>query len=174
MAARARASGVQSDRGGKTVSILAWRNSQNPDESAAHLLLTAEPGVLGDELDPVFGFFEMSPCRFYPNCFHGLRRSTAPLFSVSAREVPWAHMDSLRKRVNSQILFQVFSYPALQWVKRFRIGLSLSCQKSAVLRLPAGRIDSGMVFINDIVRSDPRAPFGGVKSRGGPGLRHAR
>jgi hypothetical protein len=48
-----------SDGGGKAVSILAWRNSQNPDKSAPHLLLAAEPGVLGDGLDPMFGFFEM-------------------------------------------------------------------------------------------------------------------
>jgi hypothetical protein len=40
-------------------------------------LLAAEDGVLGDELDPVFGIFEMPPCRFYPNRFHGLGRSTA-------------------------------------------------------------------------------------------------
>jgi hypothetical protein len=52
------------------------------------LLLAAEPRVLGDGLDPVFGFFETPPCGVYPNRFHGLRRSTAPLFSVSAREVP--------------------------------------------------------------------------------------
>ncbi len=75
----------KSDGCGKALSILAWRNSRYPDESAPHLLLVAEPGVLGDGLDPNFGLFETPPCGFCPYRLHGLCWSTAPLFCTKLR-----------------------------------------------------------------------------------------
>ena len=57
---------------------------------------------------------------------------------------------------------------ALAVANRSRYGLGASIWTSDIPRAErlARRLDAGMVFINDIVRSDPRLPFGGVKRSG--------
>jgi succinate-semialdehyde dehydrogenase / glutarate-semialdehyde dehydrogenase len=49
---------------------------------------------------------------------------------------------------------------------RFGLGASLWTRDPGKARQLAGRIESGCVFINGIVKSDPRLPFGGIKSSG--------
>jgi acyl-CoA reductase-like NAD-dependent aldehyde dehydrogenase len=48
----------------------------------------------------------------------------------------------------------------------FGLGAAVWSQNHARANTVAGRIEAGAVFINDFVRSDPRAPFGGVKGSG--------
>jgi acyl-CoA reductase-like NAD-dependent aldehyde dehydrogenase len=48
----------------------------------------------------------------------------------------------------------------------FGLGAAVWSRDSERANRLASRIEAGMVFINDIVRSDPRAPFGGVKASG--------
>jgi acyl-CoA reductase-like NAD-dependent aldehyde dehydrogenase len=57
---------------------------------------------------------------------------------------------------------------AIQLANITDFGLSAAVWSSdlARARRVAGQIESGMVFINDFTRSDPRAPFGGTKASG--------
>ena len=48
----------------------------------------------------------------------------------------------------------------------FGLGAAVWSQNPTRGNTVAGRIEAGAVFINDFVRSDPRAPFGGVKGSG--------
>ena len=49
---------------------------------------------------------------------------------------------------------------------RYGLGASLWTRDIAVAERMAGQIESGVVFVNGAVKSDPRLPFGGVKRSG--------
>jgi acyl-CoA reductase-like NAD-dependent aldehyde dehydrogenase len=48
----------------------------------------------------------------------------------------------------------------------FGLGAAVCSKNAAHANAVAAQIEAGAVFINDFVRSDPRAPFGGVKGSG--------
>ncbi len=58
---------------------------------------------------------------------------------------------------------------AFRWANQSPYGLGggiFSAQPEKVLELAERELQSGMVAINDFVRSDPRVPFGGIKNSG--------
>ena len=48
----------------------------------------------------------------------------------------------------------------------FGLGASLWTSDITKAKVLAGKIESGSVFINGMVKSDPRLPFGGIKNSG--------
>jgi acyl-CoA reductase-like NAD-dependent aldehyde dehydrogenase len=48
----------------------------------------------------------------------------------------------------------------------FGLGAAVWSKSAERANAVAAQIEAGAVFINDFVRSDPRAPFGGVKGSG--------
>ncbi|HKL39354.1 MAG TPA: aldehyde dehydrogenase family protein, partial [Cryomorphaceae bacterium] len=49
---------------------------------------------------------------------------------------------------------------------RFGLGASICTQNIDLAKILAQQIDDGAVFINELVKSDPRLPFGGTKISG--------
>jgi succinate-semialdehyde dehydrogenase/glutarate-semialdehyde dehydrogenase len=49
---------------------------------------------------------------------------------------------------------------------RFGLGASLWTRSEAQIEKQVPRIEAGAVFVNGLVKSDPRLPFGGVKTSG--------
>jgi succinate-semialdehyde dehydrogenase/glutarate-semialdehyde dehydrogenase len=49
---------------------------------------------------------------------------------------------------------------------RYGLGVSLWTKNVDRAQALAARLDGGCVFINGMVQSDPRLPFGGIKSSG--------
>jgi succinate-semialdehyde dehydrogenase/glutarate-semialdehyde dehydrogenase len=48
----------------------------------------------------------------------------------------------------------------------FGLGASLWTSDINKAKMLAGQIESGSIFINGMVKSDPRLPFGGIKNSG--------
>jgi succinate-semialdehyde dehydrogenase/glutarate-semialdehyde dehydrogenase len=49
---------------------------------------------------------------------------------------------------------------------RFGLGASLWTRNLVLAEKLVARIDAGAVFVNALVKSDPRLPFGGIKKSG--------
>jgi hypothetical protein len=102
---------------GKALSIVAWRNSQYPEERTTHLLFAVETATISDRFDSVVCFLEQATRCVNSNRFHCLSGGAAALRCIDPCEVSGAHVHTVRKGINAEVALQVLHYPALQFAE---------------------------------------------------------
>src|SRR5215831_16003717 len=88
--------------------VLTRRNTQDPYESYPHLFLVGETTVVRNRRDSIRCFLEAAPRCIYADCLDGFRRGAAARLRIKPREVPGAHVYTLRKRLDPEVAFQIF------------------------------------------------------------------
>lgn len=98
---------------------------------------------------------EVSGCNFQPTLITGL---TAEM--TAFREETFGPLAAIMTVPDAETAIEIANQ------SDYGLGASLWTRDLERARLLAARIDSGSVFINGLVRSDPRLPFGGIKHSG--------
>src|SRR5262249_29156837 len=117
------------------LAVLARGHAEDPHESGPHLLFVGEATVFSDRRDSIHSFLQSASCCVDTYCLDGFRRGPAARLGIKTCEVSRAHMYTFRKRLDSEVVFQMFSDPLFQVVKHVRIRLRLCGKQGAVLRL---------------------------------------
>jgi len=105
--------------------------------------------VMGCEVPP-------GPGAFYPvSILADVKRG-----NVAAREELFGPVAVVMKAASADEAVEIAND------SRFGLGASLWTQDPAKVERLVPRIEAGAVFVNGLVKSDPRLPFGGVKTSG--------
>ncbi len=122
------------------------------DELHAQVTASVRRGarlVLGGKIPPGPGFYY--PPTVLTNVRKGMPAYDEELFGPVAAIIPVRDEEAAVAAANDSI---------------YGLGAGLFTRDRRRGRELAGRIDSGLVFVNEFVRSDPTLPFGGVKQSG--------